>query len=279
MFWIFVHTHKGMDLFRILTVKYTWTWYISFIVSVFFSQCIFAVLVIFSHCSLCRQMVILFSHNWLLHYSDVIMSTMASQVTSLTIVYTTVYSGADQRKHQSSASLAFVRGIHWWLVNSPHKWPVTRKNVSIWWRHHENLHLTSCHPFVREGYFKVNSQIMFSIKNKKERGHTVQWCSTVKIRVLSQCKYLFSRYTDFHYNDKMIMTISYLVTRPCYLYNEILYTGKRVLLSKKCPHISPWLYCEYFRWSWPCCDETWVYWIWEKPMSAFSTWYQPKVER
>ena len=58
------------------------------------------------------------------HYSDVIMSVMASQITSLTIVYSTVYSGADQRKHQSSASLAFVRGIHPWLVNSPHKRPV-----------------------------------------------------------------------------------------------------------------------------------------------------------
>ena len=48
----------------------------------------------------------------LLHYNDVIMNTMASQITSLTIVYSTVYSGADQRKHQSSASLAFVWGIH-----------------------------------------------------------------------------------------------------------------------------------------------------------------------
>ena len=55
------------------------------------------------------------------------MGTMASQITSLTIVYSTVYSGADQRKHQSSASLAFVRGIHRGPVNSPHKWPVTRK--------------------------------------------------------------------------------------------------------------------------------------------------------
>ena len=60
-------------------------------------------------------------------YSDVIMSTMASQITSLTIVYSTGYSGADQRKHQSSASLAFVRGIHRSPVNSPHKGPVTRK--------------------------------------------------------------------------------------------------------------------------------------------------------
>ena len=55
------------------------------------------------------------------------MGSMAFQITSLTIIYTTVYSGTDQRKHQSSASLAFVRGIHRWPVNSPHKWPVTRK--------------------------------------------------------------------------------------------------------------------------------------------------------
>ena len=61
------------------------------------------------------------------HYSDVLMGAMVPQITSLTIVYSTVYSGADQIKQQSSASLAFVRGIHRWPVNSPHKWPVTRK--------------------------------------------------------------------------------------------------------------------------------------------------------
>ena len=55
------------------------------------------------------------------------MSAIASQITSLTIVYSTVYPGADQSKHQSSASLAFVWGIHRGPVNSPHKWPVTRK--------------------------------------------------------------------------------------------------------------------------------------------------------
>ena len=52
------------------------------------------------------------------HNSDVIMIAMASQITSLTVVYSTVYSGADQRKHQSSASLA---------LNSQNKMPVTRK--------------------------------------------------------------------------------------------------------------------------------------------------------
>ena len=61
------------------------------------------------------------------HYNDVIMNEIASQITSLTIVYSIVYSDADQRKHQSSASLAFVWGIHREPVNSPHKWPVTRK--------------------------------------------------------------------------------------------------------------------------------------------------------
>ena len=51
---------------------------------------------------------------------------MAFLIISLTSVYSTVHSGADQRKHQSSASLAFVRGP----VKSPHKWPVTRKMFS-----------------------------------------------------------------------------------------------------------------------------------------------------
>ena len=70
--------------------------------------------------------VMALSTSWK-HYDDVIMGLMASQITSLTIVYSTVDSGADQSKHQSSASLAFVWGIHRGPVNSPHKWPVTRK--------------------------------------------------------------------------------------------------------------------------------------------------------
>ena len=61
------------------------------------------------------------------HYYDVIMSAIASKITSQMIVYSTVYSDADQSKHQSSASLAFVRKIHRGPVNFPHKWPVTRK--------------------------------------------------------------------------------------------------------------------------------------------------------
>ena len=66
-------------------------------------------------------------HGIVSHYDDVRMGAMASQITSLTIVYSTVYSGADQSKHQSSASLAFVWGLHRGPVNSRHKWPVTRE--------------------------------------------------------------------------------------------------------------------------------------------------------
>ena len=61
------------------------------------------------------------------HYDDVIMSAIASQITSLTMFYSIVYSDANQRKYQSSVSLAFVRGIHRGPVNSQHKWPVTRR--------------------------------------------------------------------------------------------------------------------------------------------------------
>ena len=85
------------------------------------------------------------------NYNGVIMGTIASQITSLTIVYSIVYSEADQRKHQSSASLAFVRGIHLGPVNYPHKWPVTRKifpfdDVIMKYR------LWKCRPFFSPGY-------------------------------------------------------------------------------------------------------------------------------
>ena len=61
------------------------------------------------------------------HCNGVIMSAMASQITGVSIVCSTIYSGADQRKHQSATSRAFLRGIHRWPGNSPNKRPVTRK--------------------------------------------------------------------------------------------------------------------------------------------------------
>ena len=101
----------------------------------------------FAHSEISFSGPLHFSLAWLGHYDDVIMMAIASQITSLTIVYSAVYSGAHQRKHQSSASLAFVWGIHRGPVNSPHKWPVTRKMfpfddvimASYWCRRHPTL--------------------------------------------------------------------------------------------------------------------------------------------
>ena len=74
------------------------------------------------------------------HCNDVIVSAMASQATNFTIVYLTVYSGADQRKHESSTSLAFVREIHRWPVNSRTKgqqrgkcFHLMTSSCSKWW--------------------------------------------------------------------------------------------------------------------------------------------------
>ena len=97
------------------------------------------------------------------HYCDAMMGTVASQVTSLTIVYTTVYSDADQSKHQSSASLAFVWGVHRGPVNSPHKWPVMRKMfpfddvIMVQW----NLLITR--PIVMRGLRPANERRRYKV--------------------------------------------------------------------------------------------------------------------
>ena len=111
------------------------------------------------------------------HYIDVIMTTITSQITRLAIVYSIV-SDADQRKHESSASLAFVRGIHRGPVNSPHKWPVTRimfpfddvimiiptnhtHAQKVWWNYFKRQ--TSTSACTVEGWEWISSS------------HTLQW--------------------------------------------------------------------------------------------------------
>ena len=74
-----------------------------------------------------------------IYYNDVIMGAIVSQITSLTIVNSTAYSDADQRKHQSSASLAFVWGIHRGPVNT--QMVSNAESVSIWWRHHSSFYV------------------------------------------------------------------------------------------------------------------------------------------
>ena len=115
-----------------------------------------------SYCSLAlshrytRLLFVVICCGWVVtnsHYSDVIMGAITSQMTSLTIVYSTVHSGVDKRKHQSSASLAFVWIIHRWPVNSRHKWPVTRKCC--------HLMTSSCTKYSSEDYFVVTRAIIW----------------------------------------------------------------------------------------------------------------------
>ena len=101
------------------------------------------------------------------HYGDVTMGAITSQITSLMIVYSTIYSGADQSKHQSSASLAFVWEIHRGPVNFPHKWPVTRKMFPfddvimsyLEWYHTayptEYVHVLFCSLFCSYHYYSL----------------------------------------------------------------------------------------------------------------------------
>ena len=83
------------------------------------------------------------THSVIKHYSGVIMGAMASQITSLTIVYSTVYSGADQRQHQSSALLAFVREFtgHRWIPRTNGQW---RGKCFHLCRHHDEYGDESC---------------------------------------------------------------------------------------------------------------------------------------
>ena len=114
------------------------------------------------------------------HYSDVKMSVMASLITSPTSVYSTVHPGAEQRQHQGSASLAFVRGIHRRPVNSPHQWPVTRKvfpfdDVIMMYRNPTYTRVAS-HPFrsstMSRGY---ESGKIISRQNRKRKCYPTKW--------------------------------------------------------------------------------------------------------
>ena len=92
------------------------------------------------------------------------MSAMASQITSVSIVYSIVWSDPDQRKHQSSVSLAFVTGIHRLPVNSPHKRDSNAENASIWWRHHGYLFLAGIRTVeARDNDDNISSIIVISM--------------------------------------------------------------------------------------------------------------------
>ena len=129
-----------------------------------------------------------------IHYTEVIKSTMASQITSLTSVYSIVYSGVDQRKHQRPATLAFVRGIHRWPVNSPHKRPVTRKmfpfDDAIMTKQHDRWKVGEQEPFLGQLYHYLSCCNMIKGKAHMEIGLiTLKWylkCNLCKDKSLEQ---------------------------------------------------------------------------------------------
>ena len=116
------------------------------------------------------------------HYNNVIMSVMVSQITSLTIVYSSVYLGPDERKHQSSAPLAFVRGIHRSPVNSPHKGPVT-------------LAPADCTHFY-QGYFMgiVNQNTVFFALDTKNAKDIFCQLIVISLHVLYRMLTIFACY-------------------------------------------------------------------------------------
>ena len=127
--------------------------------------------------------------TYLTHYSDVIMSMMAYQITGILIVHSTVCSGADQRKRQISTLLAFVRGIHRWPVNSPCKGPVMRKMF----------------PFDDVIMIQINAGESFSL--------LWLWCK-------SQCNLhasllIMSYNNSFKCIDRCLLTLNLLTTGRC----------------------------------------------------------------
>ena len=115
-----------------------------------------------------------------MHYGDVIMGAIASQITSLTAVYSTVYSDADQRKHQSSAPLAFVWEIHRGPVNSPHKWPVTRKMFPF------NDVITDCSRTIRCFPYLLSHAPPITISKCSNEIPSVIYKSLPKVQYFSQ---------------------------------------------------------------------------------------------
>ena len=120
------------------------------------------------------------------------------KITNLTIVYSTVYSGAYPRKHQSSASLAFVWGIHRRPVNSPHKWPVTWKCF--------HLMTSSCIgvPFVSILWKNYHVMMDWTVERDKivvakrvpydYRDPTFKWDFLVVIKPATNCRLIWSYY-------------------------------------------------------------------------------------
>ena len=109
------------------------------------------------------------------HYTDAIMSAKAFQITCDCL---------HSRKHRSSGSLAFVRGIHRWPVKSPSQRASNAENVSIWWRHHAFRAVTTTFsaltwPFSFLGSFWSMQRAFWSLDLGRVRVYLVKYAHSV----------------------------------------------------------------------------------------------------
>ena len=157
------------------------------------------------------------------------MNAIVSQITSFTIVYSTIYSDADQRKHQSSVSLAFVWGIHRGPVNSPHKWPVTRKMFPF-----DDVIMRSNMEFCRAKYAyngpfnePINFGIpglIFQVPGLIFRANVFQFGANIRLKMLiDRCSRLNPK-RDFSTNLLRVLQLRILKI-PFNAFTSIIYFG------------------------------------------------------
>ena len=157
------------------------------------------------------------------------MVAMASQITSLTIVYSTVYSGTDQSKHQNSASLAFVRGIKRWPVNSPHKCPVMQKMHSIWWHHHD---FAGCKFFIKDvtHTFLLTFILISAV-------YLISWIRS-KIHLSAAVKHIFSVSFILHGQNAYVYVVLYAA---CLVYTAVTQVSSARLIGVNSDDATFWV--------------------------------------
>ena len=150
------------------------------------------------------------------------MDVMASQITSFSIFYSTVYTGADQRKHQSSASLAFV-----WAVNSPHKWPITRKRFLF-----DDV-IMDCILIAKN----ISISITTKYPHSSGMGMSSEFCKTYIVTKPKSSKYIKTlSYKPVKYQASAICCTSIHTIMPWYFHYlfESKCTGMFVVINSQC---------------------------------------------
>ena len=128
------------------------------------------------------------------------MGMTASQIASLTFVYSTIYSGVDRRKHQSTASLAFAKGIHRWPVNLPHKLPVTQKMFPF-----DDIIMKSLHLILRLGNHRFHLGVWSSNKSKR-----LDYMTRIAAEIMAVITLVWETIFSFEYLEDAAVSLTHL---------------------------------------------------------------------